>query len=293
MSSSPEVSKQATTYSTASNATDNVFGSSEGANRLWHHHFQDLRMHQVNHGNFSVPPSYGGTQLPVWVHGQHSNYQLMNEGKPSSMTDDCIRQLNPNGYQWSTNGSSSRVTQGKKTHKEKWNERFHELKAYKAKHGHCNVPIRSGALGTWVGTQRRHYRLFKEGKSSSMTDERARQLESIGFQWSLVGCVIQRDKTSDEKMWNARFHELEAYKGNNGHCNVPRSSGKLGSWVKTQRHEYRLLKQGKTSSMTDERVQKLESIGFSWSSNYRSRFSPTMKTCVAKNDAAVGKSGKT
>ena len=61
---------------------------------------------------------------------------------------------------------------------------FDQLKSYKAKHGHCNVPKRTGKLGTWVNFQRVQYRLLQEGKHSYICDERIRKLESVCFQWS-------------------------------------------------------------------------------------------------------------
>merc|ERR1712232_844107 len=64
---------------------------------------------------------------------------------------------------------------------------FDELKSYKAKHGHCNVPRRSGKLGRWVDTQRQQYRLLQEGKLSNICDQRVGKLELIGFQWSSRG----------------------------------------------------------------------------------------------------------
>ena len=91
-----------------------------------------------------------------------------------------------------------------------------------------------------------------------MTDVRVRKLESIGFEWSAM-------ITASETNWESIFQELQSYKVEHGHCNVPTKSGKLGTWVVTQRDQYRLLKEGKTSYMADERVQKLESIGFQWS----------------------------
>jgi len=39
-------------------------------------------------------------------------------------------------------------------------------------------------LGTWVHTQRRQYKLMIEGKKSSMTQEKAQALDSIGFFWA-------------------------------------------------------------------------------------------------------------
>jgi hypothetical protein len=52
-----------------------------------------------------------------------------------------------------------------------------------------------------------------------------------------------------------------------GHCNVPKSydDKSLHSWVRTQREAKKDFdSQGKKTSMTQERVEALESIGFQW-----------------------------
>ena len=50
-----------------------------------------------------------------------------------------------------------------------------------------------------------------------------------------------------------------------GQCNVKTNSGKFGRWVGSQRCQYRLLKEEASSYLSEERVQKLESIEFQWS----------------------------
>ena len=60
------------------------------------------------------------------------------------------------------------------------------------------------------------------------------------------------------ELWGSRYRELKEYRDEHGDCNVPRSQGSLGKWVSTQRQSY---KEGKLSN---ERVVKLESIGFVW-----------------------------
>ena len=42
--------------------------------------------------------------------------------------------------------------------------------------------------------------------------------------------------------------------------------GALPKWVKRQRYQYKLKMNGKHNTMTDERAQALEAIGFAWSS---------------------------
>ena len=124
-------------------------------------------------------------------------------------------------------------------------------------HGDCNVPQSRGSLSTWTSTQRTNYRLLKEGKSSPMSDDRIRKLESIGFQW-----ITTVGKERVRALWHDRFQALQKYMETHGDYNVPQSRGSLGSWVSNQRTHYRLLKEGKTSPMTDDRICKLESIGF-------------------------------
>jgi hypothetical protein len=67
--------------------------------------------------------------------------------------------------------------------------------------------------------------------------------------------------------WEFRFSELSDYRKIHGNCNVPQhysENAKLGSWVKTQRTQYKLHREGKISSLTPYRLQALESLGFKW-----------------------------
>ena len=51
------------------------------------------------------------------------------------------------------------------------------------------------------------------------------------------------------------------------HSNVPSTfpeNPQLATWVKCQRRQYKLLRDGKTSNMTMERIVQLEKIGFVW-----------------------------
>jgi len=145
-----------------------------------------------------------------------------------------------------------------------WEQRFAELNM--EIHKHCGVPHRwkeNPQLGKWVAQQRMEYRYLKEGKSLSMTDERIRKLEGIGFEWSLRPELSRR-----QVQWEQRFAELKQYKEIHQHCNVPgawKENRLVGKWVAKQRTDYRLLKEGKSSRMTDERIRKLEGIGFEWS----------------------------
>jgi hypothetical protein len=67
--------------------------------------------------------------------------------------------------------------------------------------------------------------------------------------------------------WKDRLSELANYHKIHLHCNVRKNyseNTKLGSWVSTQRKEYKMQQEGKISPMTLSRIQELESLGFEW-----------------------------
>jgi len=67
--------------------------------------------------------------------------------------------------------------------------------------------------------------------------------------------------------WDTRFDELVEYKEKHGDCKVPYNFEKmngLGKWAAKQRQQYKALKEGKHSTMTPCRLEKLNSVGFVW-----------------------------
>ena len=173
------------------------------------------------------------------------------------MSNDRIQKLESIGFQW-----SFRCIQLKNGETVQWDARFQKLKKYKETHRDCSVPQRHGPLGRWVDKQCQDYRQLKNGKSSPMSDDRIQKLESIGFQWSFR-CI--QLKNGETVQWDARFQKLKKYKETHRDCSVPQRHGPLGRWVDKQCQDYRQLKNGKSSPMSDDRIQKLESIGFQWS----------------------------
>lgn len=140
-----------------------------------------------------------------------------------------------------------------------WSEKFAELCAYKDAMGHCLVPhtfSENLPLARWVKRQRYQYKLMRDGKSSTMTEERVKALEDIGFVWDSQGAA-----------WGERLAELRLYRTEFGHCNVPSNfsqNPQLATWVKCQRRQYKLHQEGKPSNMTPQRVRELENLGFEW-----------------------------
>lgn len=114
--------------------------------------------------------------------------------------------------------------------------------------------------------------------------------ENLGMQHGIVGPFeIPKEKTIPQKRnssskksasaklrpyqcekWQERFVELLEFKNEFGHCLVPHdypANPQLARWVKRQRYQYNVLKQGKKASITNERIKILNSHGFVWDSH--------------------------
>jgi hypothetical protein len=75
-----------------------------------------------------------------------------------------------------------------------------------------------------------------------------------------------KSSKADSK-WLSTIEELKEFKGIQGHCIVPRGyaeNPRLASWVAEQRKQYKLMKDGKQSSITPERVLMLDELDFAW-----------------------------
>jgi hypothetical protein len=171
--------------------------------------------------------------------------------------------------------SSTAVTEKAEARRESFREQcwqavFQRLVKYKEKFGHVEVPTeyddgKKPRLGYWVVNQRQAYRTFvmTKGKEGAMTEERIKQLNSTGFVWQ--GAV----KPQHDDLWMANFENLKAFKQKYNSTKVSKlSSGnddnitKLASWSKEQK-KYR--RNNRTSVLTPEKIELLDSIDFSWS----------------------------
>ena len=52
----------------------------------------------------------------------------------------------------------------------------------------------------------------------------------------------------------------------------------LGTWVHTQRRQYKLMTEGKKSSMTKEKAEALDSMGFFWAAKHPHSYSSSCKS---------------
>eukprot|EP00978_Attheya_sp_CCMP212_P016568 scaffold43554_cov45-Attheya_sp.AAC.3 len=208
----------------------------------WDERFKELVDFKAINGHTNFVKSSG--PLGTWVDTQRQAFRQLKEGKYTPLTSDKCKKLESIEFEFRRRSTEAL-----------WYQRFQELVDFKKIHGHMNVLKRSGQLGTWVDYQRQEFRRLKEGKDSPLTSHRCEKMESIGFTF-----ICRPSPTITH--WDQRFRELVDFKAINGHANVATRAGPLGRWVKTQRKAFRRLKEGKDSPLTNEKCEKLESIGF-------------------------------
>ena len=215
----------------------------------WDERFDELVAYKEQHGDTLVPIDLRRDSnskyydLAQWVHTQRTQYRFLQEGKHSHLTEERMQNLNQIGFVWDAQEAA-------------WDERYDELVSYKKIHGDTLV-CQASQLGNWVDNQRKEYQLLQRGKHSNLTNKRIGKLDQIGFVWSVL-----------EDAWEEKFAELVEFKAAHGHTDVPKSweNQQLFWWVSVQRREYRKLKEGKITGITEERIQRLEDLGFEWRS---------------------------
>jgi len=140
--------------------------------------------------------------------------------------------------------------------------RCKKLTAFKSEFGHCNVPYRysaNPALGNWCSEIRSSYKKIQQGQKprSKLTQDEIERLDEIGFKWKFTEAFEQR------------YHELEVFKNEFGHCNVPCKysvNPSLGKWCINMRYSYNQIQQGQKPSrnLTQDQIVHLKEIGFKW-----------------------------
>ena len=196
---------------------------------VWNDNFKKLLTFVEQHGHCRVPNNFKEDQKwGHWVANQRSFY------KKGALSSEHIIMLENIGFEWNIISIL-------------WLESYEEIKSFKARFGHCNVPQgfkENPTLGSWVTNQRQRY---LQGK---LPEDRTRLLEEIGFEWD-----------SRSAFWERNFELLQKYFVQNGHSNVPKDykdDPQLGIWVGTQRSLY------KKKELPKERVEKLQSVMFEW-----------------------------
>jgi len=125
----------------------------------WVDSYNELKAFKEDHGHTRVDEKQNKT-LSEWVKQMRAYIKKFNENND----DNALTLEQYNLLKDLELDSSLRES--------KFGARFGELMEFKEHHGHCIVPASYAAnqkLSNWVQTQKRQYKLMKEGKKSQMT----------------------------------------------------------------------------------------------------------------------------
>ena len=131
-----------------------------------------------------------------------------------------------------------------------WKNNFEELRKYKIKHGHCDVPQKypsNPALSHFV-----HY---VRAKRNVLSKERREMLAELDFVFN-----------THEAAWEDKFHDVQEYFGEAGCTGISMSAlrseePRLYEWIRKQRAAYARLRRGDVSAMAEDKISRLEEIG--------------------------------
>jgi hypothetical protein len=209
---------------------------------LWDDNYAECAKYYRAHGDLNlkindVTPD--GMRIGLWLSNQRKRKK---EGK---LTDEQIARLDSIGMQWG--GAYER----------KWDEGIAEARRYYAEHGDLNVPTsyvsKSGfRLGDWISNRREYGR-------DKLSEERKKQLDSIGMRWNLVG-----------DRWQEGFEKAREYlamlNGAKWKTNYVSPDGfKTGEWIRSQIRTYN------THGLPEIKIKLLESIGILLSADNASK----------------------
>ena len=199
---------------------------------LWESKYKKLIAYKNENGHCNVPCHYKkDPSLGRWVSLQRDKY------KKGGMSKSEIERLNLIGFVWDL-------------HDVEWYRRFEELKLFKIKNGHFNVPSnykQYPGLRGWLTRQRKNY------ENNSLEQKYMDQLNSLNFNWEV-----------EDIFWSKRFEELKSIKDKTGSCVVSyttEENKRLGAWTAHQRKSY------KSGKLKQEYIDQLNAIGFIWKTN--------------------------
>jgi Helicase associated domain len=175
-----------------------------GGDATWNAMLFQLIFYKAVHGDLR-PKAKQDEHKPLydWMVAQRKEFKLYQETPEKSyLSPDQVKVLDHLQFPWNTRGD------------EHWVRNFEHLKQFRKEHGHCMVPrtfIDVPNLCHWVTDQRRQLKNLKSGKPSTMTKDRQRLLDEVGFVWQV------RNRTT----WDIRFAELIEFKEQKGSTVVP------------------------------------------------------------------------
>eukprot|EP00554_Chaetoceros_debilis_P003230 CAMPEP_0194093434 /NCGR_PEP_ID=MMETSP0149-20130528/50416_1 /TAXON_ID=122233 /ORGANISM="Chaetoceros debilis, Strain MM31A-1" /LENGTH=1031 /DNA_ID=CAMNT_0038778749 /DNA_START=147 /DNA_END=3242 /DNA_ORIENTATION=+ len=236
----------------------------------WLVRYATLRRYYVEDGpgglsNISSD-DHSGQRLILWANNQRKQYAHYTNGMKSNMTKRRVFLLNQIDFDWKLQRPGG---------KEEWEKMKTELIIFKAKFGHCFVPVAhplNVRLGQWINLQREIYKQARRENQNGIvlpgkpSKRKENELLKIGLDLTMDS--LSYHSIAYETIWMCRLEELASFKKEFGHFNVSDHYESpyydLGVWVREQRILNLRNKQGFSSHLDQRRIDDLKQLGFTW-----------------------------
>lgn len=209
----------------------------ENLGSAWDTYYEAAKQWYEENGNLKIPKSYvtgSGLTLGAWINTQR---RVKSGNISGNLAWEKIQKLNDIGMIWDVTDSS-------------WQEVLEELKSYRNTYGNLDIKAKYVSptgfrLGSWINNMR--FKVKKYGIEQALTDEQRKALEELGMIWD-----------HNKQKWEEYYSAAKAYYKEHGNLEVPAkyvtADGiPLGRWLSNQTN---------SSSMTDEQLKRLQSIGY-------------------------------
>ncbi|KAL9178962.1 hypothetical protein ACHAXT_011935 [Thalassiosira profunda] len=219
-----------------------------GKETKWDKRFRELVEYKEQNGDLNVPDGYEASpDLGKWVKRQRKFH------RETGLKEEKLERLQGIGFNFG----------GPKQKKRPWMEQYQALKEFYEENGHVNLPVQyapNPPLYYWIGTQKQ---AKKKGK---LSEDKIALMEEIGFDWSVTERDVSKNKKTrggntpllEPAEWDKMYAELQEYKEQHGNVDVAQRDGRLGTFV----HYMRFYE--KRGRLSQERLDKLNELGFSW-----------------------------
>ena len=133
-----------------------------------------------------------------------------------------------------------------------------DMKRFKETHGHVNVSIREDKPLAQFCVQMRHARQNPgKCKRKQLTNEQIAAFDALDFVWTTREYVT--------RSFDERINNLREYKQMHGHVNVKiHEDSSLNQFCLEARHSLKQYEKDGTRKLTEERMGKLDALGFKW-----------------------------
>lgn len=193
----------------------------------------------------------------------------------SSLAISTDREIGRSGVLYSTKSVSQQH------YEEKWWKRLEEFKNYIHSNNVTDLTTIPSAStwGMWLNAQRTEYwkrppsrqsdpektaphqhdaeKYLSSSSSSRLTNDMIQALESLHMDWN----------HRRQQIWDLRLRQLIEYKQEHGDTCVPityAANPALAQWISRQRKNYNAKRRGHATTLTQERMEQLDAIGFVW-----------------------------